>query len=123
MYCFACKVLSTKTTAFVIGFSDWKHSDRITEHDKSLKHITNMLALLQRCKAIGTVDASLVRQLEGESKYWKEVLRRVVSVIKFLSERGLPFRGDDELLGSAHDGNYLGILELISQFPEIWSEG
>lgn len=43
-------------------------------------------------------------------------MRRVVAVIKFLSERGLPFRGNDELLRSAHNGNYLGILELLAQF-------
>jgi hypothetical protein len=38
------------------------------------------------------------------------------SVIRFLAQRGLPFRGDDELLGSVHNGNFLGILELIAQF-------
>jgi len=33
-----------------------------------------------------------------------------------LSERGLAFRGSDETIGSPHNGNYLGIIELISKF-------
>ncbi|KAF7655413.1 hypothetical protein LDENG_00056280 [Lucifuga dentata] len=60
--------------------------------------------------------------MDAQIRHWKDVLRRVVAVIKFLSERGLPFRGDDKLLGSPHNGNYLGILELISQFDPFLSE-
>ncbi|GFR08181.1 zinc finger MYM-type protein 1 [Trichonephila clavata] len=40
----------------------------------------------------------------------------MVSVIKFLASRGLAFRGDNEILGSQHNGNYLGILELIAEY-------
>ena len=60
--------------------------------------------------------SDLVKQINGEKQYWREVLRRVVSVIKFLGERGLAFRGNDEMPGSPLNGNYLGILELLSQF-------
>jgi len=45
-----------------------------------------------------------------------EIVARIVEVIKFLSERGLPFRGTHELVGSPNNGNYLGILELIAKF-------
>lgn len=75
-----------------------------------------MLSLVRRTQHLGTVDAGLGRQIEAEGQYWKDVLRHVVAVIKFLSERELPFRGDDELLKSPHNGNYLGILELVTQF-------
>ena len=85
---------------------------------------------MHRTKLMGTVDASLGMQVDTESQYWKDVLRRVVAVIT-LSERGLPFRGNYKLLGSAHNGNYLGILELLAQFDpffkgsfaEVWPEG
>ena len=40
----------------------------------------------------------------------------MVAVIKLLSESGLPFRGDNEILNSPHNGIYLGVLELISKF-------
>lgn len=77
-----------------------------------------MLALLHRCRHIGRVDASLSRQCEAEHQYWKEVFRRVVAVVKSF----LPFRGDDELLGSAGNGNYLGLLELIAEFDPFLKE-
>lgn len=39
-----------------------------------------------------------------------------MEVIKFLAERGLAFRGTNELIGSPQNGNYLGILELLAKF-------
>ena len=42
------------------------------------------------------------------------MLKRVVSVIKFIAEHGLEFR-ENELIGSPRNGNFLGILELIAQ--------
>jgi len=58
--------------------------------------------------------------MEAARQYWREVLKRVFAIIKFLGERGLPFRGVKcELLGSSHNGNCLGILELISQFDPL----
>ena len=50
------------------------------------------------------------------------MLKRVLHVIKFLDERGLTFCGANESLGSKHDGNFLGILELISQFDPFLSD-
>lgn len=41
----------------------------------------------------------LATQYEEEVKYWQNVLLRVVSDVKFLAVRGLPFRGDNETLG------------------------
>ncbi|XP_048031791.1 zinc finger MYM-type protein 1-like [Megalobrama amblycephala] len=45
-----------------------------------------------------------------------------MATIQFLSSRGLPFRRDDELVGSPHNGNFLGCLELISRFDPLLSE-
>ena len=120
VYCYACKLLSprpqSRQHAFISGFSDWKHSERIGDHETSLEHRQNMLSMLQRSQVVCRVDAALVRQCEAEQRYWAEVLKRVVTVIKFLGSRGAAFRGDNELLGSVHNGNYLGSLELIAHF-------
>ena len=90
VYCHACKLLSPQTqqNAFISGFSNWKHSERIGDHEKSLEHRRNMLSLIQRSQVVCRVDAALVRQCESEQseqRYWTEVLRRVVTVIKFLA--------------------------------------
>lgn len=45
-----------------------------------------------------------------------QVLQRIVSVIKFITARGLALRGDDEIIGSSSNGNYLGILELLAEY-------
>lgn len=38
------------------------------------------------------------------------------SVIKFLTSRDLSLKGDNEVFGVTNNGNFLGILELISEF-------
>ena len=46
------------------------------------------------------IDCTLVKQQEEERKYWRDVLKRVVETIKFLAQRGLSFRGSQEIFGS-----------------------
>lgn len=70
----------------------------------------------------GRVDAALVKQMESEREYWQSILKRVVETIRFLAERGLAFRGSDETVGSPNNGNYLGILELLSKFDPFLAE-
>ena len=50
------------------------------------------------------------------------MLTLVVSVIRFLASRGLPFRGENQIIGSAKHGSYLGILELLSEFDPFLEE-
>uniref|UniRef100_H3APK6 Uncharacterized protein n=1 Tax=Latimeria chalumnae TaxID=7897 RepID=H3APK6_LATCH len=77
-----------------------------------------MLAWVKRALARGCID-ELQKQQESEKKNWRSVLLRIVEVIKYLSECRLAFRGDDELIGSPNNGNFLGILELIERFDPV----
>lgn len=122
IYCFACKLFSSKCNAFVNGFSDWKHSERIGEHERNEEHRACMLALHSRSKDTGRIDSDLMKQIDAERQYWRDVLRRVVAVIQFLGERGLAFRGNDEQLGSPHNGNFLGIIELLAKFDPFLAD-
>jgi len=58
----------------------------------------------------------LIHQFQLEQYYWQQVLERIVAVVKFLATRGLVFRGENEKIGSRLNGNYLGVLELLSKF-------
>lgn len=69
-----------------------------------------------RAKISQRIDSALISQLEGEKNYWKNVLRRIVTVVKTLSSRGLAFRGKTDKFGCVKNGNFLMSLELIAQF-------
>ena len=49
-------------------------------------------------------------------QYWKSGLGHAISVIKFIAERDVAFRGDYELIGSHGNRNYFGALEFIAQY-------
>jgi len=62
------------------------------------------------------MDRVLVEEMEKERNYWREVLKRIVSTVKFLAVRGLAFRGSNEKSGSLTNGNFLGCLELLAEY-------
>ncbi|XP_071033099.1 zinc finger MYM-type protein 1-like [Parasteatoda tepidariorum] len=126
LYCFSCRLFATTSNAFSSenGFNDWKHSNVcISEHENTLGHRQATMIYLSRKKNAGLLmDKVLTDQMNNQINYWKEVLRRIVEVIKFLASRGLAFRKDDQTIGSQHNGNYLGTLELLSKFDPFLAE-
>ena len=40
----------------------------------------------------------------------------------FLAERGLAFRGDEEVLGSPHNGDFLGFVEVLAKYDPVLEE-
>lgn len=119
VYCFHCTLMSANKDAFSqpSGFSSWQLAGKkIKTHEQSARHKESVLAVCTRKNVLAGVDQGLQQQVQEEKQYWINVLRRVVAVVKFLAQRGMSFRGDDELLGSIHNGNFLGIMELIAQF-------
>ncbi len=78
------------------GFDDWKNANyRISEHENSMSHKQSVLNLKERTNILGRVDHELALQLQAESYYWRNILRRVVAAIKKLASCGLPFRSDN----------------------------
>ena len=117
VYCFPCRLLSTTESYFNRGFDDWKHGhEKVEAHSKSPQHRKAISSVIIRSKIGCRVDKALMKEMETERKYWREVLTRVVDVRKLICERGSPVRGKYETLGSVHNGNYLGIMELLSKY-------
>lgn len=118
IYCFMCKLFSSHfDSPFVSkGFDKWKKYDKISQHENSIDHRTAFTKWLSRSKSNNSINKEMLEQISTETKYWNEVVIRVISVIKFLTSRGLSFRGDNEIFGVTNNGNFLGILELISEF-------
>lgn len=92
------------------------------EHENSSAHRQSMMKYVSRSKTMARVDSLLISQYNTEINYWRNVLKRIVAVVKFLASRGLGFRGDDEIFGSQNNGNYLGCLELISEFDPFLAD-
>jgi hypothetical protein len=117
VYCFYCKLFNQNKNKFSgEGFDDWKNPTDIGDHEKLSSHRAAVVAYISRCRTSGRVDEQLQMQLEEEKQYWRSVLKRVVAVTTFLCERGLAFRGDNEILGSPHNGNFMGMIELLAKF-------
>ena len=76
----------------------------------------NHIFLKYSCIVVRTVYVIGAEQVEN---YWLSVLKRLISVIKFPCERGLALRGENEIMGSAANGNYLGMLELLAQYDDF----
>lgn len=119
--CYCCRLFNTITDtghnlSSSNGYKDWKHiSNLLIEHENSSQHREFMMKYVARMKTTGRIDTELLSQNNTVINYWKNV-QRIVAVVKFLASRGLAFRGDNETLGSQNNGNYLGCLELISEF-------
>lgn len=118
LFCYVCKLFSTSDQALSNqGYTDWKNvSHRLSEHECSSIHRKAVCLFSSRVSALSRIDFTLIEEYEAECKYWQNVLRRVVAVIKFLCQRGLPMFGSDETLNSPHNGNFLSCLELMKCF-------
>lgn len=99
------------------GFDDWKNAEhRVAQHENSARHKSSILSLRDRNKIDGRLDNLLQVQIDEEITYWRNVLMRVVAVVKRLCSRGLAFRGKNEKFGDPHNGNYCMVLELLAEF-------
>ena len=124
VYCFYCRLLfnpfavgsSGSFPLIYNGFNDWKHPEYLDSHERSRRHINSIADLFTISKKSGRIDHKLEENCLKEIHYRTLVLKRVVSVVSFLSERSLAFRGSNELIGSPINGNFLGVIEVIAKF-------
>ena len=104
---------------FTGGFNDWKHINRLHEHENSDPHRNASLSAASFKTKNARVDQSFLVQIDKEKVYWRVVLKSIVAVFKFLCERGLLLRGGNEVFGSPQNGNFLGLLQLLGQFDDF----
>lgn len=124
VFCAPCWLFKNESSTLANdGYNDWKNAhERLKEHEGSLNHKTCLLKLKDLGQEQGTLDSMLLVQINHEKMYWRSILERVVSVIKSLASRGLPFRGQEEIFGSPKNGNYMMLLELLSEFDPFLAQ-
>ncbi|XP_023762714.2 uncharacterized protein LOC111911155 [Lactuca sativa] len=105
VFCFCCKVFRKGISKGKLdgeGYADWHHvTTRVKEHEFSLDHFTNRSKWFDMRKRLNlneTIDKVQYEQFKKERDYWKEVLLRIIEVVKFLAKHNLAFRGSNEKL-------------------------
>ena len=66
-----------------------------------------------------TIDAMLQEEITTNTSLWHKILERLLHAVFFLAERGLPFRGDSEVIGDKSNGLFLGLLEVIARYDPV----
>ncbi|KAF0694297.1 zinc finger MYM-type protein 1-like, partial [Aphis craccivora] len=128
LFCFHCVLFSKRKSLLgnlQYGLKNWaKCYDKVQKHEKSPLHCESVRIWYLRTEGAknNSINKVLKEEMYSKISYWTQVLRRVVSTITFLAERGLSFRGNNSEFGSVHNGNYMGCLELIAQFDPFLCE-
>ena len=65
------------------------------------------------------MSKDLSAEIETEEAKWCDILQRLIDIILFLGEGGLAFRGSSHLIGSVQNGNFLGLVELLSHWDPV----
>lgn len=130
-FCLPCRLFSVHTVNRSLlccpsGFSKnqkyKKLYDRLKSHETAPDHLHCYFKWRQsesRARNNSTINHLLNEQLTVEISKWRDILTRILVVILFLGERGLALRGDSHLIGDRSNGNFLGILELISHYDSV----
>ncbi|XP_047137427.1 zinc finger MYM-type protein 1-like [Hydra vulgaris] len=98
VYYYYCKLFDTNSDSALATsrFDSWSNIYTILEdHEKSKKQ---------------------------ETKRWNQVFERLVASVQFLAERNLAFRGSEEQIGNLHNGNFLGVIELLGKFDPVMQD-
>ncbi|GKC60163.1 zinc finger MYM-type protein 1-like protein [Tanacetum coccineum] len=129
VFCFCCKIHRKGIVKFHLanlGYEDWQHlGTRLKEHEVSFEHINNMAKwfdMRRRLKKNETIDKVEQKQFEKERDHWKNVIFRIICIVKFLAKHNLAFRGSNERLHQNNNGNFLGLIEMLEVFDPFIKE-
>lgn len=128
IFCFCCKLFSASNISLTSadGFRDWANAGaRLAEHEKSKLHLEALLKWTETKQRFGkqcAVDEIHQQNIRDEKVRWRAVFDRLLSIIRYLAEHNLAFRGSVDKLFKTHNGNFLGLVQLISQFDPVMKE-
>ncbi|XP_019097360.1 PREDICTED: zinc finger MYM-type protein 1-like [Camelina sativa] len=128
IFCFCCKLFnhSDNSQLASTGFSDWRNvMRRLKEHESSREHILCMKQWAEldlRLQKNQIIDKYAQYELNKEKIHWRQVLLRIIIVVKTLAKQNLAFRGSNEKIGKEGCGNFLSFIEMIADFNPVMIE-
>lgn len=128
IFCFCCKLFmqSSQIPISSIGFNNWNHVGRVLmEHEKGAVHVDSFKKWKEfelRLSKNSTIDCILQNTMSKEVQHWRDVLKRLIILVKFLSVQSLAFRGGSDRLYEKNNGNFLKLVEAIAEFDSVLSE-
>ena len=126
VFCFCCKLFGKTLSPFCSGINTWEgFSKKLKDHENGISHqkcCSQWMLPAEGIRNSSTIDKRKMNIFFNERRFWRNVLERLIDIALFLSERNLAFRGSEEVLGSPHNGNFLGIFELLARRDPILKE-
>ncbi|XP_052620895.1 uncharacterized protein LOC111877470 [Lactuca sativa] len=129
VFCFCCKLfktIRTKSSLATEGIKDWKHlSETLKQHENSSDHMDNLRTWNEtriRLNKNETIDKEIQEMIKKDTEHWKEVMVRIISVVKCLAKNNLAFRGTNEKIYENSNGNFLSVIESIAEWDPVMKE-
>lgn len=108
------------------GFSNWrKLSEILKSHEESPRHKENYKTWVEtelRFTNKKTIDQQAQNLILSEMNRWKSVLERLISIVLYLAENNLAFRGKSDKLYTPRNGKFLGLVQLLAKYDPVMQE-
>ncbi|KAL4090329.1 hypothetical protein QTP88_025188 [Uroleucon formosanum] len=122
-YCETCWLFADRgyskfKSDWIDGINDWNHlSQCIQRHECSIQHL-DATKLRSICAKTHTIDAELEKQYSDEAMKWRNILKRLIKIILYLTAGNSALRGNEgsKQLNNPTEGNFLRTVYLLAEF-------
>ncbi|CAL9017805.1 unnamed protein product [Prunus brigantina] len=84
---------------------------RLKEHETSIEHINHMSTWIDfriRLQKNKKFDGLVQNRIKKKKEHWRNLLKRLISIVKYLGKYSLAFRGSNEKIHDINNGNFMG---------------
>ncbi|XP_020882688.1 zinc finger MYM-type protein 1-like isoform X2 [Arabidopsis lyrata subsp. lyrata] len=78
--------------------------------------------LERRLEKNQTIDKYAQDEMNKERIHWRQVLLRIIYVVKTFAKKNLAFRGSNGKIGEDSNGNFLSFIEMLADFDPVMIE-
>ena len=77
--------------------------------------MTTWIDLRPRLQKNETIDKAVQDQIKKEKEHWRELLRRLISIVKYLAKYTLTFRENNDKLYQESNRNFMGLVQMMAE--------